>query len=92
MTMTVQLRPELEALVRQDVARGSYRSIDDFVEQAVTELHEREEWLAVHRDEIRSKIDEGWAEAERGELIDGEQVKRDMAVMKAEWLVERKGA
>jgi len=25
-------------------------------------------------------------------LIDGEQVKRDMGVMKAEWLAKRKGA
>jgi Arc/MetJ-type ribon-helix-helix transcriptional regulator len=47
--MSVQLSPELEALVMRDVARGPYRSVDDFVEQAVTELHEREEWLAAHR-------------------------------------------
>ena len=38
--MTVQLSPELEALVMKDVERGPYRSIDDFVEQAVTMLHE----------------------------------------------------
>jgi putative addiction module CopG family antidote len=90
--MSVQLSPELEALVMRDVARGPYRSVDDFVEQAVTELHEREEWLAAHRDEIRNAIEDGWAEAERGELVDGEQVKRDMAAMKSEWLAERKGA
>jgi putative addiction module CopG family antidote len=90
--MSVQLSPALEALVMRDVARGPYRSVDDFVEQAVTELHEREEWLAAHRDEIRTAIEEGWAEAERGDFVDGEQVKRDMAAMKSEWLAERKGA
>ncbi|WP_035347867.1 ribbon-helix-helix domain-containing protein [Edaphobacter aggregans] len=90
--MTVQLSPELEALVRQDVERGPYRSVDDFVEQAVKELHDREQWLADHRDEIRAKIEEGWASAERGELIDSEQLKREMKGMKADWLAERKGA
>jgi putative addiction module CopG family antidote len=90
--MAVQLSPKLEALVRKDVERGPYRSIDDFVEQAVTMLHEQEEYLAANGDKIRSAIEEGWAEAQGGELIDAEQVKRDMAAMKAEWLAERKGA
>jgi putative addiction module CopG family antidote len=90
--MTVQLRPELEALIKKDVERGPYRNVDEFVERAVTMLHEQEEYLAVHKDEIRLAIEEGWAEAERGELIDGEQLKREMAAMKAEWLAKRKGA
>jgi putative addiction module CopG family antidote len=89
--MTVQLSPELEALIKKDVERGPYRSVDDFVEQAVTMLHEHESYLAANQDRIRSSIEAGWAEAERCELIDGEQVKRDMAAMKAEWLAERKG-
>ena len=90
--MSVQLRPELEALVMKDVARGPYRSVDDFVEQAVTMLHEQEEYLATNRERIRAAIEEGWAEAERGELIGGEEVKRDMAAMKAKWLAEHKSA
>jgi putative addiction module CopG family antidote len=90
--MSVQLRPELEALVMKDVARGPYRSIDDFVEQAVTMLHEHEEYLAANQERIQAAIEEGWTAAERGELIDGGQVKRDMAVMKAKWLAEHKSA
>jgi Arc/MetJ-type ribon-helix-helix transcriptional regulator len=43
--MTVQLSPKLEALVKQDVERGLFRSAEEFVERAVTELHEREEWV-----------------------------------------------
>jgi antitoxin ParD1/3/4 len=85
MTMTIQLSPRLEALVREDVERGPYRSIDEFVEQAVTELHERELWFSSHREEIRLKIDEGWAAAERGELVDEIEVRREMHEMKAAW-------
>ena len=72
--MTIQLKPELEALIRQDVLRGSYQSIDEFVERAVSQLHAQEEWLAAHRDEIRSKIEEGWQSAERGELSSEQDV------------------
>ena len=90
--MTVQLRPELEALVMKDVERGPYRSLDDFVEQAVTMLHEQEEYLAANREKIGQAIEEGWAEAQRGELLNAEEVKRDMAAMKQEWKANRKGA
>ena len=83
--MTVQLRPELEALIKKDVERGPYRSIDEFVEQAVTELHEREQWLASHREQIRLKIDEGWAAAERGELLTEAEVRQEMQEMKSAW-------
>jgi putative addiction module CopG family antidote len=85
MTMTIQLSPQLEALVREDVERGPYRSIDEFVEQAVTELHEREQWFSSHREEIRLKIEEGWAAAERGELMNEAEVRREMREMKAAW-------
>jgi Arc/MetJ-type ribon-helix-helix transcriptional regulator len=90
--MALQLRPELEALVMKDVERGPYRSVDDFVEQAVTMLHEQEEYLAANREKIAQAIEEGWAEAQRGELLDPQEVKREMAAMKQEWLAKRKGA
>jgi predicted transcriptional regulator len=66
--------------------------VEEFIAQAVTELHEREEWLATHQDEIRAKIEEGWAEAERGEFCSIEDVKQEMAAMKLEWLAEHKRA
>ena len=44
--MTIHLRPELEALIQQDVERGAYQSADEFVAQAVQMLHEHEQWLA----------------------------------------------
>jgi putative addiction module CopG family antidote len=87
--MTIQLKPELEALIRQDVLRGSYRSIDEFVERAVSQLHAQEEWLAAHRDEVRSKIEEGWQSAERGELSGEQDVQARMTARKKKWLEQR---
>ena len=35
-----------------------------------------EDWLATNRAETEPQIQEGWGEAERGELIDGDDVPR----------------
>ena len=71
--MTIRLSPELEALIAEDVARGSYRSADEFVAHAVQLLHEQEQWLADNRQDISAKIEQGFAQAERGELVDGDE-------------------
>jgi len=73
--MNIHLRPELEELIKQDIECGSYASVDDFLEQAISMLHEQEVWLADHRDEISEQIDEGCSQARRGELLDAEQVR-----------------
>lgn len=80
--MEIRLRPELEELVRQDVQRGAYETVDEFVEQAVSMLHEQEAWLAANRAEIRDKIDQGYASAQRGELIDPDEVRSRLAELK----------
>jgi antitoxin ParD1/3/4 len=71
--MTIHLKPELEALIEQDVERGPYQSVDEFVAQAVQMLHEHEQWLADNRADIAAKIEHGFGQAERGELVDGEE-------------------
>ncbi|HYL38152.1 MAG TPA: type II toxin-antitoxin system ParD family antitoxin, partial [Bryobacteraceae bacterium] len=68
--MTIHLKPELEALIQQDVERGLYQSADEFVAHAVQMLHEQEQWLADNRYDIAAKIEHGFAQAERGELVD----------------------
>lgn len=90
--MNVQLSPELETLVMKDVERGLYDSVEDYLAQAVTMLHEQEEHLAANRDRIQDAIEAGWAEAERGEFISGDHLKRDMAAMKSKWLAEHRSA
>jgi antitoxin ParD1/3/4 len=71
--MTVHLKPELEAIVQANVDRGPYQSVDEFVERAIKMLHEQEDWLARNRAEIADQIEHGFAQAERGELIDGSE-------------------
>jgi len=71
--MTIHLTDDLRALIEKDVKRGPYQSADEFVARAVQMLHEQEEWLAENRSDIAAKIEHGYTQAERGELIDGDE-------------------
>lgn len=69
-------------MIKQDVQRGSYKTVAEFVERAVSMLHEQEAWLAQNRAEISAKIDEGYAAAQRGELIDGDAARSRLQELK----------
>jgi putative addiction module CopG family antidote len=80
--MEIRLRPELEELIKQDVQRGPYETVDEFVEQAVSMLHEQEAWLAANRGEIQTRIAEGYASAQRGELMSPDEARSRLAELK----------
>jgi len=88
--MKIDLRPELEELIKQDVQRGPYQSVDEFVELAVSLLHEQENWLADHGTELREKIEQGYATTQRGELIDSDRVRSIIQQRKRAWLADQR--
>jgi putative addiction module CopG family antidote len=87
--MKIHLRPELEQLIKQDIQRGPYQTVDEFVKHAVTLLHEQEAWLAEFGSEIREKMEQGYAAALRGELIDSDQVRSKLDERKRAWLADK---
>jgi Arc/MetJ-type ribon-helix-helix transcriptional regulator len=80
--MEIRLKPELEELIQRDVQRGPYRNVEEFVEHAISQLHDREAWLDENRAEIGAKIEVGYAAARRGELIDDVDVRSKMSEVK----------
>jgi len=90
--MKIHLRPELEELIKQDVQRGPYQSVDEFIEHAISMLHDQEAWLAEHGSEIRAKIEQGYAAAQRGDLIDSAEVRTRLDERKRAWLAEKRRA
>jgi antitoxin ParD1/3/4 len=84
--MTIHLKPELEALIQEDLERGPYQSADEFVAQAVRLLHEHEQWLVDNRADIAAKIEHGFAQAERGELLDPVEVRARLNERKQAWM------
>jgi len=52
-------------------------------------LHGQEEWLSANRADIGAKIEEGYASAQRGELIERDQVRARMEEMKRTWRFDK---
>lgn len=73
--MVIHLNPEIEALVRKDVERGAYGSVDEFVVEAIQLLHAQEDWVDDDPAEIDAMIDEGLVSAEGGKFLDPDEVR-----------------
>jgi len=82
--MPITLQPEHERLVAEALRSGAYQNFDEVIQRALQLLHDRDAWLL----ENRSKIDEGYAAARRGDLIDSDQVRIRMEERKRGWLAE----
>ena len=70
--MNVHLTPELEHLVQKKVRSGRYNSASEVVREALRLMEQKDELRTVQLQELRSRIDKGLAQAERGEAADGE--------------------
>jgi len=88
--MTVELKPEIEALIERRLRSGAFSSVEEIIERALEFLSAEEDWLADNRDEIAAQIQEGWDEAQRGELTEGGNVRSEMQQFKAEWKKQRR--
>ena len=86
--MPITLRPEHERLVSEALRSGAYQSPEEVIKQALELLRDRDAWLA----ENRAKIEEGYAAAQRGELINDGQVRAQMDKRKHAWLAEQRKA
>jgi antitoxin ParD1/3/4 len=83
--MPITLQPEHERLIAEALRSGGYQHAEEVIQQALELLHRRDAWLA----ENRAKIDEGYAAAQRGELIDSGQVRAQMEEKKRAWRADQ---
>lgn len=68
--MTLEITPELEAMVRDLFRTGNYTGENEILHEALV--------LLTKRDRLRREILTGLAELDRGERIDGDEVFRDL--------------
>jgi len=87
--MTIHLKPEYEALIQKDVARGAYRSIEEFVERAVQLLHDDEALLHESRDAVHEQIGIGLAQLDQGRGMSGEVSRTRLRDKKTPWLEQQ---
>ena len=70
--MNVNITPELEAFVNEKVKSGLYNSASEVIRESLRLLKEHDEI----RLKWREQIERGWIQAQRGELVDGDQAFR----------------
>ena len=77
-TINVSLTPYLEQFVSSRVASGLYQSASEVIREGLRLLQEKETAKAATMGEFRQKIAVGLEQARRGELLDGEEVFREL--------------
>jgi Arc/MetJ-type ribon-helix-helix transcriptional regulator len=73
--MVIDLKPEQQRVIDQAVQSGSYRDPAEVVDQAFEIIREQldlGDWMLEQRESVAAHIDKGFAQAERGELVDAD--------------------
>lgn len=72
--MNVSLTPELEQYIQAKVETGRYTSASEVVREALRLLEQKELERGQALKKFQAELDQGIAEAEAGNLMDGEEV------------------
>lgn len=87
--MMIDIKPEHQRTIDLAVQSGAYRDPAEVLDQAfeiIRQQLDREDWMKDQREEIAAKIATGFAQAERGELVDGEKAFEMLSERRAERL------
>lgn len=88
--MQLNLPPDLETLINKRLSSGGYTNAEDVLRRALEAQDAEESWTAEERRALSAHIEEGFQQAERGELIDGSQARRDIQAMKDDWRLSKR--
>jgi antitoxin ParD1/3/4 len=83
--MQLNLPPDLETLINKRLSSGAYATAEDVLRDALEAQDAEESWTDEERRALSAHIEEGYQQAERGQLIDGDQARRDIQAMKEKW-------
>jgi Arc/MetJ-type ribon-helix-helix transcriptional regulator len=86
--MQLNVPPDLEILIKKRLSSGGYTSVEDVLRRALEAQDAEESWTDEERQALSSHIEQGYLQAERGELIDGAQAQREIQAMKEKWARE----
>ncbi|MDS1347687.1 type II toxin-antitoxin system ParD family antitoxin [Planktothrix agardhii] len=88
--MQIPLTKHLTEFIQDKVNSGRYASVSDVIGEALMLLDQRDRIREAKLAELKAKIQEGIAELDRGEGLDGEEVfaelEADLQRMEAEML------
>lgn len=81
-SLNVSLTPELGQFVLDRVASGRYQTASEVVREGLRLLEQQERDREVAFAALKAKLERGAAQAERGELVDPDDVLKKIEVLK----------
>jgi Arc/MetJ-type ribon-helix-helix transcriptional regulator len=85
MALQLNVPPDLETLINKRLSSGAYTNAEEVLRRALEAQDAEESWTDGERLAISAHIEEGYRQAECGELIDSAQARRDIQAMKENW-------
>ncbi|MCB1018979.1 MAG: type II toxin-antitoxin system ParD family antitoxin [Bryobacterales bacterium] len=73
-TVNISLTPELGEFLQDRVKSGRYQTTSEVVREALRLLERQERERDLAFEGLKAKLERGAAQAERGELLDGDEV------------------
>jgi antitoxin ParD1/3/4 len=73
-TVNVSITPELDAFLQNRVKSGRYQTTSEVVREALRLLERQEKERDQAFRQLKTKLEKGAGQAERGELLDGDEV------------------
>jgi predicted transcriptional regulator len=83
--MTLELKPEQQEVLERAARAGM--SQDDVLDQAFAVIREQflsEDWMLAEREAVAAHVAEGFAQAERGELLDSDEAVRSLKARRSQ--------
>ena len=87
--MQLNVPPDLEALINKRLSSGGYTNAEDVLRRALEAQDAEESWTDEERQALSAHIEEGFLQAESGELTNSAQARHDIDAMKEKWYHER---
>lgn len=88
--MQLNVPPDLETLINKRLLSGAYTNAEDVLRRALEAQDAEESWTEEERRALSAHIEQSYMQAERGELIDGAQVRREIQAMKDDWRLSKR--
>jgi antitoxin ParD1/3/4 len=80
-TVNISLTPELGAFLQSRVKSGRYQTTSEVVREALRLLQQQEKEREQRLRQLKVKLQRGASQAERGELLDGDEVFEELRQM-----------
>ena len=86
--MQLDVPLDLETLINKRLSSGGYASAEDVLRRALEAQDALESWTDEEHRALSDHIEEGYIQAERGELIDG--APHEIQAMKDDWRLSKR--